>query len=439
MICKVREAVARYNMPVNGKRVVVALSGGADSMALLYALCELKDEYGMAVEACHVNHGIRGEDAVRDENFVKAECEKLDVILHTFHFDVPSLAKERGLGLEECGRQLRYEAFASLGECLVATAHTLSDRCETLLLNETRGASLKGICSIPAVRGNIIRPLIGCTREEIEEYCSLNSIPFVTDGTNFDDVYSRNRIRLNVIPELKKINPSFEKAVSRLIEAANEDEDFFREMTENVFEKAKTENGYNADVINAQHPSLRKRVLYKIINAEADVKPELVHLKMVEDILKGGTVQIIGDTVISVRNSVMVINPQSEEAEEWEYDFSSLEASFGKRIIKATVFNKNDLPLKQFVHKNVLDYDAVVGKCVLRNRRTGDRIRLAGSSCTKTLKKLFNEKHLENRHSLMILADDEGILWVEKLGCADRAKITEKTEKILLIEDVAEV
>ena len=439
MICKVRETLARCSMPVNDKRVVVALSGGADSMALLYVLCELKEEYGMAVEACHVNHGIRGEDAVRDEIFVKAECEKLGVILHTFHFDVPDLAKERGLGLEECGRQVRYEAFESLGDCLIATAHTLSDRCETLLLNETRGASLKGICSIPAVRGNIIRPLIDCTREDVEEYCRLNSIPFVTDDTNFDDVYSRNRIRLNVIPELKKINPSFEKAVSRLIESANEDEDFFREVTEKVFESAKTDNGYNADIINAQHPSVRKRVLYKIINREADVKPELVHLKMVENILKGGTVQIIGDTVISVRNSVLVINPQSEEAEEWEYDFSSLEASFGKRIIKATVFNKNDLPPKQFVHKNVLDYDAVVGKCVLRNRRAGDRIRLAGSSCTKTLKKLFNEKHFENRNSLMILADEEGILWVEKSGCADRAKITEKTDKILLIEDVAEV
>lgn len=439
MICKVRETIARCSVPVNDKRVVVALSGGADSMALLYVLCELKEEYGMAVEACHVNHGIRGEDAVRDENFVKAECQKLGVILHTFHFDVPDLAKERGLGLEECGRQVRYEAFESLGDCLIATAHTLSDRCETLLLNETRGASLKGICSIPAVRGNIIRPLIDCTREDVEEYCRLNSIPFVTDDTNFDDVYSRNRIRLNVIPELKKINPSFEKAVSRLIESANEDEDFFREVTEKVFESAKTENGYNADIINAQHPSVRKRVLYKIINREADVKPELVHLKMVENILEGGTVQIIGDTVISVRNSILVINLQTQEAEEWECDFSDFEVSVGKRKIKATVFNKNDLPPKQFVHKNVLDYDAVVGKCVLRNRRAGDRIRLAGSSCTKTLKKLFNEKHFENRNSLMILADEEGILWVEKSGCADRAKITEKTDKILLIEDVAEV
>lgn len=439
MICKVRETITRYDMPVKGKRVVVALSGGADSMSLLYALCSLSDEYGMAVEACHVNHGIRGEDAVRDENFVKAECEKLGVTLHTFHFDVPVLAKERALGLEECGRQVRYEAFASLGDCLIATAHTLSDRCETLLLNETRGASLKGICSIPAVRGNIIRPLIDCTREKIEEYCRLNSIPFVTDDTNFDDMYSRNRIRLNVIPELKKINPSFEKAVSRLVESANEDEDFFREVTGKVIENAKTENGYNADIINAQHPSVRKRVLYEIISREANVKPELVHLKMVENILEGGTVQIIGDTVISVRNSVLVINPQTQETEEWEYDFSNFEVSIGKRKIKATVFNKNDLPPKQFVHKNVLDYDAVVGKCVLRNRRAGDRIRLAGSSCTKTLKKLFNEKHFENRNSLMILADEMGILWVERSGCADRAKITEKTEKILLIEDVAEV
>ena len=439
MICKVRETIARYNMPVRGKRVVVALSGGADSMALMNVLCSLCDEYGMVVEACHVNHGIRGDDAVRDESFVKAECDKLGVILHTFHFDVPALAKRRGLGLEDCGRQVRYEAFASLGDCIVATAHTLSDRCETLLLNETRGASLKGICSIPAVRGNIIRPLIDCTREEIEEYCRINSIQFVTDNTNFDDVYSRNRIRLNVIPELKKINPSFEKAVSRLIESANEDEEFFREVTVKVFESAKLETGFDAGIINAQHPSVRKRVLYEIISSEADVKPELVHLKMVENILDGGTVQIVGDTVINVRNSVLSVNPQSEEAEEWEYDFTCLEASFGKREIKATVFNKNDLPPKQFVHKNVLDYDAVVGQCVLRNRRAGDKIRLAGSSCTKTLKKLFNEKHFENRNSLMILADETGILWIEKLGCAERAKITENTEKILLIEDVAEI
>lgn len=438
MICKVRKTISRYAMPVSNSRVVVALSGGADSMALLHVLHSLCDEFAITLEACHVNHGIRGEAAEKDEDFVKSECEKLGIELHRFSFDVPCLARQRGLGLEECGRQVRYEAFASLGDCLIATAHTLSDRCETLLLNETRGSSLKGICSIPVVRGNIIRPLIDCTREEIEEYCTLNSIHFVTDATNFDDVYSRNRIRLNVIPELKKINPAFEKAVSRLIESANDDEDFLNSVSQKVLEKTKTDKGYNADVISAQHPAVRKRVISAIIKETAGVNPELIHLNMVEDILNGGTVQIIGDTVITVKNSVLQVNPEKEETEEWEYDFSNFQVSFANRKIKADVFNKNDLTSKQFVHNKVLDYGSIVGKCVLRNRRAGDRMRLAGSSCTKTLKKLFNEKHLEGRNSLMILADDEGILWVEKLGCADRAKITENTEKILLIEDVAE-
>lgn len=439
MICKVRETIARYNMPVKDKRVVVALSGGADSMALLYSLCELKDEYGIAVEACHVNHGIRGEDAVRDENFVKAECEKLGVILHTFHFDVPALAKERGVGLEECGRQLRYEAFATLGDCLVATAHTLSDCCETLLLNETRGASLKGLCSIPAVRGNIIRPLIDCTREDIEAYCESNGIPFVTDKTNFDDVYSRNRVRLNVIPELKKINPSFETAISRLIDCANEDEDYFSARTQEVINDAKVENGYDATIIAKQHPSIRKRVISAVIREETGIVPELVHLRLVDKILGGGTAQIAEKNVVSVKNHVMTINPEKDEAfSEWQYDFTVSEMVVGNRKIKATVFNKNDLLPKQFVHNKVLDYEAVAECAVLRNRRPGDKIRLAGSSCTKTLKKLFNEKHVDGRNNLMILADDEGVLWVEKLGCAERAKITEKTEKILLIEEVAE-
>ena len=439
MICKIRETIARYNMPVSDKRVVVALSGGADSMALLHVLCELKDEYCMAVEACHVNHGIRGGDAVRDENFVRAECEKLGVVLHTFHFDVPALAKARGLGLEECGRQLRYEAFATLGDCLVATAHTLSDCCETLLLNETRGTSLRGLCSIPAKRDNIVRPLIDCTREEIEAYCESNSVPFVTDDTNFDDVYSRNRVRLNVIPELKKINPSFETAISRLISCANEDEEYFSIKTQEIISESKTPDGYNAEIIAKQHPSVRKRVLSAIIKEETGIVPELVHLKLVEKILDGGTKQIAGKTVVSVSGSVMKINPEKDDDfTEWQCDFIVSEMIAGNRKIKATVFNKNDLPPKQFIHNKVLDYDVVAECAVLRNRRPGDKIRLAGSSCTKTLKKLFNEKHVDGRNNLMILADNEGVLWVEKLGCADRAKITEKTEKILLIEEVAE-
>lgn len=436
MICKVRNTFEEYSMPVRNQRVVVALSGGADSMALLNVLFSLRDEYGIALEACHVNHGIRGESAGRDEAFVKAECEKLGIKLHLLHADVPALSKEKGIGLEECGRQVRYGFFASLGNCLIATAHTLSDRCETLLLNVTRGTSLKGLCSIPAVRDNVIRPLINCTREEIEAYCAENSIEFVTDETNFDDVYSRNRIRLNVIPELKKINPSFENAAARLIASANEDESYFEAVTEETFLKARLQNGFDADFIKNQHPSVRKRVLVRILKEQAGVTPELIHLKLIDKILDGGTAEITGNTIVNVRNSVLTINPEAENTTEWEYDFSSLCAALDFGKVKAEIFNKNELPPKQIVHNKVLDYDSIVGKCVLRNRRAGDKMRLAGSSCTKTLKKLFNEKHLEGRNNLLILADELGILWVQGLGCADRAKITQETKKILVVGDV---
>lgn len=436
MICKVRKTIAQYSMPVHSRRVVVALSGGADSMALLNVLYSLKNEFDTELEACHVNHGIRGESADRDEAFVTAECEKLGIKLHLLHADVPSLARERGLGLEECGRQVRYEFFSSLGECTIATAHTLSDRCETLILNETRGASLKGLCSIPAVRGNVIRPLIDCTREEIETYCKENGISFVTDETNFDDVYSRNRIRLNVIPELKKINPSFEKAISRLINCANEDEGYFEEVTQTAFINAKKDNGFDAVFIKKQHPSVRKRLLDRILKEAAGITPELVHLKLVEQILDGGTAEIIGNTVVCVKNSVLTVNPEKEDTTQWQEDFSSLYAKLPFGTVKAEIINKNELPPKHIVHNKVLDYDRIIGHCIVRNRRAGDKIRPAGSSCTKTLKKLFNEKHLDGRNNRLILADDLGVVWVEGIGCADRVKITQNTKIILVVGDV---
>lgn len=433
MICKVRNAIEKYGMPIRGGTVVVALSGGADSMSLLHALNELKDEYGIKLEACHVNHGIRGETADRDEDFVREECRALGIPLHVHHTSVPKMAKELGLGLEECGRKVRYEFFASFEDCIIATAHTLSDRCETLLLNETRGSSLKGLCSIPAVRGNIVRPLIDCTRDDIEAYCKDRGISFVTDETNLDDSYARNRIRLNVIPELKKINPSFEAAALRLSQTAADDEDFMSQTALDLMKTAQCDRGYKAEVIASQHTAIRRRMIALILKAEADITPELVHIKMIEDILTGGRTLILKDTVVEVKNGVLCVNPEAEEYSEWECDFSTLSAGTPRGTVKGRVFNRNDLPPKQIVHNKVLDFECITGSLILRNRRAGDRMKCAGSSCTKTLKKLFNEKHLENRNSLLVLADDEGILWVEGIGCADRCKIKEETDKILLI------
>lgn len=435
MICKVRQAVEKYKMPLKDNSVVVALSGGADSMALLNVLNELKNEYNITLSACHVNHGIRGENADRDEAFVTAECEKLSVPLNVLHADVPKLAAEHSLGLEECGRKVRYDFFASFNNCVIATAHTLSDRSETLLLNITRGTSAKGLGSIPPVRDNIIRPLIDCTRADIENYCNSKAINYVTDETNFDSVYSRNRIRLNVIPQLKEINPSFENAVARLTECAVSDEDYFSLITERIINRAKIRDGYNADIISAEHFAVRRRAIAEILRREADINPELIHIKSVDSILSGGRTQVLKDTVVEVKNGILKINPSIENITEWECNFSQFYSKTPVGVFSASVFNRNDLPPKQIVHNRVIDFECIVGKCVIRNRRAGDKMRLAGSSCTKTLKKLFNEKHLDNRNSLAVLADDNGVLWVQNLGCADRCKITKETQKILLIRE----
>ncbi len=433
MICKVRQAVEKYNMPIKNKTVVVGLSGGADSMSLLNVLLELKDEYGISLIACHINHGIRGENADRDEAFVRAECEKLGVELHVLHADIPRLAAESGTGLEECGRKVRYDFFSSFGDCVIATAHTLSDKAETLLLNITRGSSAKGLCSIPPVRGNIIRPLIDCTRADIEAYCAEKGISYITDETNLDEAFSRNRVRLKVIPQLKEINPSFESSVQRLTRIMCEDEDYFSALVKDIISDAEAGNGYSADTIKAQHTAVRRRVIAEILKRNAGITPELIHINAVDSVLSGGKTQVSGDTVIEVKNGILTVNPEKEIFTEWEYDFSSFSAETPAGIFTASVINRNDLPPKQIVHNKVLDFESIVGTCVLRNRRAGDKMRPAGSSCTKTLKKLFNEKHLENRNSLAVLADEQGILWVQNIGCADRCKIKKETEKILLI------
>ncbi len=434
MICKVKNAVERYNMPLSGRTVAVGVSGGADSMALLHVLLELKEEFGMKIIACHVNHGIRGETADRDEKFVVEACERLGVDVRVLRADVPAMAKKMHLGVEECGRKVRYDFFNSVADdVIIATAHTLSDRSETLLLNIARGASVKGLCSIPAVRSNIVRPLIDCTRADIEKYCSDNSISFVTDETNFEDIYSRNRIRLNVIPELKKLNPSLERAFMRLISSAEEENDFMNGFSREILGKVKLRDGYDARLLSEQHPAVRKRVIFEIINAETGIIPEAVHVEQVEKILTGGRTEIIGDTIVEVKDGIMKINPEKEEISDWECDFDSLSAEVPYGKFRGEIVNKNNLPPKQSVHNKVLDYDSIVGHCVLRNRRAGDKMKLAGSSCTKTLKKLFNEKHIENRNSAAVLADEAGICWVQGLGCADRCKIKPETDKILII------
>ena len=214
----VLEAVKRFALLENNvKTVTVALSGGADSMACLSVLLSLKEELGITVKAAHLNHMIRGEEALRDQEFVKKQCELLGVPLFCERADIPAIAKERGVSTELAAREVRYSFLERVNEGVIATAHTSSDNFETVLFNLARGSAIDGLCGIPPKRRIFIRPIILCTREDVEEYCKKENIPFVTDSTNLCDEYTRNKIRHNIVPIFKNLNPSVEKSVLRTV------------------------------------------------------------------------------------------------------------------------------------------------------------------------------------------------------------------------------
>ena len=235
MICKVKSTIEKHKMLDGVRTVAVGLSGGADSMCLVDILIKLKVQYDIIVKAVHINHNIRGEEAKRDENHVREYCKKMGVELLVFSEDIPALSRQLGLSEEECGRKVRYECFKKAGCDAVATAHTLSDSVETSIFNLLRGTGSKGLAGISATRNpNIIRPLIDCTREEIEEYCKNENLSFVTDSTNLEDDYSRNYIRHRILPTFAEINPSYAESIAKAGEIIKEESDFINEEAEKL-------------------------------------------------------------------------------------------------------------------------------------------------------------------------------------------------------------
>lgn len=270
-IGNVLRAVHDFGMAEGAGCVVAALSGGADSVSLLRALKSSENILGADVRACHLNHGLRGADSDSDEAFCERLCEKLGVPLDVRRLDVNAL-REKHESVEEAARRLRYDFFrevaCSVGG-VVATAHTASDNAETVLFNLVRGTGASGLCGIPPVRRSegltVIRPLIYCTRGEVEGYLSELGQDYVTDKSNLNVDYSRNRIRLNVIPELEKINPALSQSVSRMTKSLRADNSYLDELTCKALDGLKSGRGWDAGGINALPEPLKTRAVRRIL------------------------------------------------------------------------------------------------------------------------------------------------------------------------------
>jgi tRNA(Ile)-lysidine synthase len=278
MIEKVKLAIEKYNMINSGEAVTVALSGGADSVALLHVLLKL----GIETSACHINHNLRGEESDRDEQLVRDLCREADVKLKVFSIDVRSMQKKHE-SIEEIARKARYRVFEEF-HC-VATGHTASDNSETVLINLIRGTGLKGLCGIPPVRCNnccnnqvkIIRPLILCERSDIEEHCRNHGLQYATDSTNSSDEFTRNKIRMGIVPIIKEINPSFDSSVTRMCEALREDSDFLEKSSESPH--------YRAEYLRSLEKPLLTRIIMRLLSNN-NISPSNLKISQIIEIIE---------------------------------------------------------------------------------------------------------------------------------------------------------
>lgn len=415
------KAIKQFSMVSKGDTVTVALSGGADSVSLMFALLELKNELGINVNAAHLNHGIRGEEADRDQKFVEDLCKNLGVELFVEKADVPKIALTEHLSLELAARKVRYEFLERVAVGKVATAHTASDNLETMLFNLTRGTSLKGLCGIPAKRGVFIRPIIFCTRENVEDYCKQNNLSFVTDSTNLSDEYSRNKIRLNVVPVLKQLNPSLEVTAIRTALSLSEDNKYLENKAEETLYQNIGENGLLITDFDNIPPAVSKRVIKKYFETQfSNITLDNKHITDIYSICleQKGKINLPGDLYAKTENGFLQF-------------FGSADNNHKDFVVNIEKQQK----VNNLFSNNLLDYDKIVGKLVVRTRCEGDSIRLNKRGCTKTLKKLFTENKIPNdiRNKLPVIADDKGVVWVYGVGVAGRCAVSENTETVYKI------
>lgn len=417
---KVLKTVKKYNMLSKGDRVLIGVSGGADSIALLEFFVSVKEKYDLDICVAHIEHGIRGEDSVNDAEFVKNYCKKLGVNFYLKTIDAPNLAKKAKMGVEEYSRMARYDFFNTIECDKIATAHNLTDNIETLLFRLARGTGLKGACSIPAVRGKIIRPFIEVSSGEIRKWCNDNNIPYRVDCTNSDSAYSRNLIRLEILPLFEKLNANYQDNIENFISDVNEDYAFIDDYVKSIYPKIVKNNEIDLPKLNELDLSIKKRILIMFFD-ENGYSLNRIHLQSVIDItLKSGKSQI--------KENVFAISAKGKI-----------------RLAKFNDLNKKDefvtkiLNIDEFKDKNIdfyCDCDKIVGNIIIRAKQAGDRIKPAGRNVSKTLKKLFNESAypIEKRDKKIVVCDDLGIVGVIGLCADERVKVDCNTAKILTIK-----
>ena len=427
--------------PGRALHLCAAVSGGADSMALLRVLLELRETFGYPLTACHVNHGLRGETADRDETFVRAECARLGVPLTVFRPADVGMAVPPHAG-EDWARRLRYACFAQLlagGIDCIATAHTATDQAETLLFRLARGTGLHGAGGIRPRRPGYCRPLLGLTRAETEALCAAFEQGWVTDETNDSDAYARNRLRHGAVPALRSVNAAAEENLARFCEKAARADAYFARQAEQLLSIAhldaaqtarkapKAKAAWRLEPLQGADPIILEAALHSLVAPVRDAEEKYIRL-LAELVEQGSGAVQLTDTVRFCAGSGMLWQeegrPEAAAAPAFSLPFAPADgAEFalpGGQTLKTRLFVSGFREKTQGVHKkdlkNRADYARITllySALTLRTRQPGDRFRPAGRGLSKPLRKWMNEAGIPAgiREGLPLLAAGSEILW----------------------------
>ncbi len=434
-------AAEKHSLFKNGDSIAVALSGGADSICLLNILYSLKGKYNLTLSACHLNHKIRGAEALRDVEFVRSTCKSMGIPLYLKEADIPALALARKQSQELCAREERYSFFEEISSrygVKIATAHTASDNFETLLYNIARGVSFNGMQGILPKRENIIRPLIFATRAQVEQYCAENSLSYVTDSTNLSDLYTRNKIRHNAVPTLLSVNPGAEKKSVELCGDFIELNTFLEKYIGDILHKAsKTVNGvrlYSAHSLNNLDGFVKKQAVFRIFRESGVSGVSRRHIELCTELLKnGGELDLdINCKAVCSQGMFRIINKEAFLGAEAValaptsirdgLVFSYNGFGFSVKCLEPDENSESD---RDSESEGDLVRCGLVGEIpVFRTRLPGDTVFLQKRNIKKSLKKFMIEERIprELRDSLVVLACKSRVLWIQGCGAVDSCR-----------------
>jgi tRNA(Ile)-lysidine synthase len=450
LVQRVSAVIRQERLIDPGDRVLVGASGGMDSSVLLFVLLKIKDSFPFSLGVAHLNHGLRGAESVRDEEFVRGLAGKFGLPFHVRRVDVRSYAKTEGLSLQHAGRNLRYAYFRELahepGYQKIAIGHTRDDQVETFIMRIIKGTGLRGLSSIPVRREQIIRPLLFCYRSEIEAYLRKEFIPYVEDSSNRKDIYQRNFVRNRVFPLFEKLNPNFRERVLFLLDDLTRLNALFEgEADRFLSEEVRTEQGdvvVKTERLKGLHAETRYRVLAGMLER---VEPRLVplrdHIRLIEQALESPRPNVdvaLPGRVNATRTygRLAVTKKPLSSAIQGRFPVGTglnLLEPFGI-ILECTVTEALPQILSDDGQTAFFDHDKT-GTLHVRTFARGDRFVPLGMGASVKLKDFFISRKipLHERRRIPLLVSGEDIIWVLGQRIDERYKVTSSTRRVLRV------